>query len=154
MPAAGCDHDLKYAGVLTVTQGEEVVKIVEAWRCRRCGATRVGLRGPGTITSTEGLLELLEPGEAKWIVMVWRGVSAVPPGATAVAARPGDVLRVETPHEGEDEFFVGPDFRLRRRIDGREPVSVRSFTLDEVLGGWIDLSEWPPRITLLRRQSG
>ncbi|MCS7145606.1 MAG: hypothetical protein RMJ28_03785 [Nitrososphaerota archaeon] len=154
MSAGKCDHDLKYAGVLNVTQGEEVVKVVEAWRCRRCGATKVGLRGPGTLTSTDGLLELLEPSDAKWIVAVWRGIGAIPPGVAAVAARPGEVVRVETPHEGEDEFLVGPDYHLRRSSDGREPESVRSFLLDEVLTGWIDLSEWPPRILTLRPQSG
>lgn len=154
MSASGCDHDLKYAGALTVTQGEEVVKVVEAWRCRRCGATRVSLRGPGTMTSTEGLLELLEPGEARWIVVFWRGSGAIPPGITAVAVKPGDEVRVETPHPGEDEFIVGSDYRLRRKMDGGEPEAIKSFPLDDVLTGWIDLSEWPPHIQTLRRHSG
>jgi len=135
-------------------QGEEVVKIVEAWRCRRCGATKVGLRGPGIVTSTEGLLDLLEPGDARWIVVLWRGVGGIPPDVTAVAAKPGDVVKIETPHEGEDEFIVDSDYRLRRRLDGGEPESVKSFQLDEALTGWIDLAEWPPRLFTLKRHSG
>ncbi len=154
MSASGCIHDLKYAGALTVTQGEEVVKIVEAWRCRRCGATKVGLRGPGTLTSTEGLLELLEPGDARWVVVFWRGSGAIPPDVTAVAVKPGDEVRVETPHPGEDEFIVGSDYRLRRKIDGKEPEAVKSLPLDDVLTGWIDLSEWPPQVYTLRHHSG
>jgi len=150
---AACVHDLKYAGAANVMRGEEVVKVVEAWRCRRCGATRVGLRGPGTTASTDGLLELLGPGDSRWIVVVGRGVGAIPPSVSAIAAKPGDPVRLDPPHLGEEELVVSSDYRLRRR-DGGEPTNVRGYPLEEVLTGWVEVSEWPPRVITLRRQSG
>jgi len=154
LTSGNCVHDLKYWGVVNVGRGEEMIKVVEAWRCRRCGATKVGMRGPGTSSSTEGILDLVEPCEARWFVIVWRGFGSVAPGATAVAARPRDVVNVDAPVEDERELVVGEDNRFVRRSDGAEPRSVRYYPLDEVLTSWIDLSSWPPIIYTLRARSG
>jgi hypothetical protein len=150
----GCNHDLKYLGVVNVGRGEEMIKVVEAWRCRRCGATKVGMRGPGTASSTEGVLDLVEAGESRWLILVWRGLGSVPPGVTAVAVRPGEEISVETPDEEERMLVVREDFSLARKSDGGEPRSLRHYLLDDVLTSWIDLSSWPPTIYTLRPRSG
>lgn len=139
-----------YYGALNVYLDEELVKVIEAWRCRRCGATRVGSRWPDLISSTDGLLDILEPGEGRWLVVATRGRGSKQPDAFPLAAKPGDLIHVDAPHPDEEELLVREDYSIVTK-GGSPPLSVMARPLDELIKGYIDLSTWPPLVFTLTR---
>lgn len=132
-----CDfHEPKYYGCVNIYDGEELVKVIEAWRCVKCGAIKAGARWFGEISSSEGLLEYLHPSDGRWLVIV----TTIPkPDGWPIPARPGDVIA----HEGE-EYLVTEEFTLVTRSERRPPSKLAVYRLEEVIKGYIDLSTWPP----------
>jgi len=148
----GCgQHDIVYYGALNIYLDEELLKVIEAWRCRKCGATRVGSRWPDLLSSTDGLLGILEPEDGRWIVVATRGSGSRQPDAFPMAARPGDTIHVEAPIPDEEELLVREDYSVVTLRGGYPPTSVMARLLDELIKGYIDLSTWPPVVFTLPR---
>ncbi|MCS7142802.1 MAG: hypothetical protein NZ920_03290 [Aigarchaeota archaeon] len=139
-------HDAVYYGCLNVYEGELLLKVIESWRCRRCGSIRVGVRWFDEISSTEGLHDFLSPEDGRWLVLVTKSPH---PDARPFVGRPGSVIE----HAGV-EYVVGEDYTVRRADEGGLPTSVAFFRLDEVIKGYIDLSTWPPTKLSLKTTQG
>ena len=138
---AECLHEYRYNGVLNVFKGAELVKIYESWRCAKCGAVKVSVRGPGVTHPAEGLLP--DPGspEKRWIVLICQEGEGK---AEVLAAEPGEELSHKCA-SGEVRFRLDAGLSLKTP-DGREPKNHYVVPLEEVATGFIDLSEKPPKI--------
>ncbi|MEN3048204.1 MAG: hypothetical protein ABDH63_05430 [Candidatus Caldarchaeales archaeon] len=149
----GCEvHDYLYVGACNVLVGEELLKVLEAWRCRACGAVLAGERPMGPISSTEGILGSIaaDSGE-RWLVVVKQGRGSLPPDAVAVRASPGSRITVDAADPDDSTLLVGEDWSVVRQADGSPPRTLRAYDLLSVLKGYIDLSVWPPKVFTLQR---
>lgn len=148
----GCEtHDYLYVGACNVLVGEELLKVLEAWRCRACGAVLAGERPMGPISSTDGILGSIPPNSGeRWLVVARQGVGSLPPDAIAVRASPGSRISVDAADPDDSHLIVKQDWSVVREADGSPPRTLRTYDLLSVLKGYIDLSVWPPKAFTLQ----
>jgi hypothetical protein len=151
----GCaEHDMIYEGLLNIFNGEILLKVIELWKCRKCGATRVSVRGPGTTSSTEGTLKVLEPSEGRrWMVLISRGVGSVSPDIFVIPVRAGDSIKMDSPVEPGEELVIDRNCIVLRKKDLNQPRHVAAYLLEDLIRGYIDISTWPPSVYSLKTQS-
>ncbi|MCS7094520.1 MAG: hypothetical protein NZ988_01745 [Thaumarchaeota archaeon] len=144
-------HDYVYVGAFNVFIEEELLKVIEAWRCRVCGTVLAGERQMGPISSTEGMRgpASQESGE-RWMVVARQGRGSLPPDAILIKASPGSRVRVESIELHDSSLVVKDDLSVVREVDGEPPTTVRVYELLSVLKGYIDLSVWPPKVFTLQ----
>ena len=150
----GCTvHDFLYVGALNVYIDQELLKVLEAWRCRVCGAVLAGERVMGPISSTEGLKGVTTGEEERWLAVARKGAGSLPPDVLLVRARKGQEFSVEAIDEGDSRLLVRDDWSVVRASDGFPPKTVAVYDLLSQLKGYIDLSTWPPKAFTLQRRS-
>ncbi len=150
----GCAvHDFLYLGALNVYNDQELLKVLEAWRCRVCGAVLAGERPMGSISSTEGLKGVITGDDERWLAVARRGVGSLPPDVFLIRARKGHEVSVEAIDEGDSRLLVREDWSVVRASDGSPPKTVVAFDLLSQLKGYIDLSTWPPKAFTLQKRS-
>jgi len=148
------EHDMIYEGVLNIFNGEILLKVVEVWKCRRCGATRVSVRGPGTTSSAEGVLKILDPSEGRrWMLIINRGVGSISPDIMILPVREGDTIKMESPAEPGGELIIDSDYKVLAKRDHNQPSHVMAYLLEDVIKGSIDISTWPPTLHSFKIQS-
>mgnify|MGYP001626295200 CR=1 FL=1 len=139
-----------YDGVLNIFNGEILLKVIDLWKCRRCGATRVSVRGPGTTSSTEGVLKFLEPAEGRrWMVLISRGVGSISPDIFITPVRVGDTIKINNLAEPEEELIIDRNYRVLTK-NLNEPRHVVGYLVEDVIKGYIDVSTWPPSVYSLK----
>lgn len=146
---AGCadGHDYVYYGALNVYDGAELVKVVDAWRCRRCGVLRVGVRGPEVLGSSEGMLPELEPGK-HWVLFACKHGQT--PCIEILQLKDIDQITHKC-SEIEETFRYVKGGGVFHGMDGPLSASCYAFELQKILRGYVDLSKKPPEvITLLK----
>ncbi|MEM0450749.1 MAG: hypothetical protein QXO17_04185 [Nitrososphaerota archaeon] len=146
-------HDFLYVGALNVFNDQELLKVLEAWKCRMCGAVLAGERPMGPITSSEGLMGVIEGGEERWLAVARKGSGSIPPDVIVVRARRGQEISVEAVDEEDSRLLVRDDWSVVRVTDGEPPRTVVVYDLLSQLKGYIDLSTWPPKAFTLQRRS-
>lgn len=146
-------HDFLYVGALNVFNDQELLKVLEAWRCRSCGAVLAGERPMGPISSSEGLLGVIAGEEERWLAVARKGAGSLPPDVIVVRARRGQEITVEAIDEEDSRLLVREDWSVVRASDGEPPRTVVVYDLLSQLKGYIDLSTWPPRAFTLQRGS-
>jgi hypothetical protein len=151
----GCaEHDMIYEGLLNIFNGDILLKVIELWKCRKCGATRVSVRGPGTTDSTEGTLKVLEPYEGRrWMVLISRGVGSVSADIYVIPVRAGDSIKMDSPVEPGEELVIDRNYIVLRKKDLNQPRHVAAYLLEDLIRGYIDISTWPPSVYSLKTQS-
>ena len=151
----GCaEHDMIYEGLLNIFNGDILLKVIELWKCRKCGATRVSVRGPGTTGSTEGTLKVLEPSEGRrWMVLISRGVGSVSPDIYVIPVRAGDSIKMDSPVEPGEELVIDRNYIVLRKKDLNQPRHVAAYLLEDLIRGYIDISTWAPSVYSLKTQS-
>lgn len=138
-----------YKGVLNILNGDTLLKVIDFWKCKNCGATRVSIRGLGITSSDEGNLGVLDPSEEKrWILIVNRGEVSVSPDVIIVPAKPGDTIKIDAYRE----FIIDSSYRLLVKKELIVPKDVTSYLLENVVNGYIDISTWPPTVFTLKAQ--
>lgn len=148
------EHELVYDGLVNIFDGDILLEVIESWKCKKCGATRVSIRGPGITGSTEGILGDSDPNEGRrWILVISKGVGSLSPNILVIPVMPGDIISINSPNEFERQLVVDEGYNLLIREDLSKPRHVVSYLLEEVIKGSIDLSSWPPSVISLRNQS-
>jgi hypothetical protein len=152
--SVGCTvHDFLYVGALNVYVDQELLKVLEAWRCRACGAVLAGERPMGPISSTEGLRGVINGEEERWLAVARKGAGSLQPDVILVRARRGQEISVEAIDEEDSRLLVREDWSVVRASDGSPPKTVAVYDLLSQLKGYIDLSTWPPKTFTLQRRS-
>ncbi len=152
--SVGCAvHDFLYVGALNVYNDQELLKVLEAWKCRACGAVLAGERPMGPISSTEGLKGVTSDEGERWLALARRGAGSLPPDVFLVRARRGQEISVEAIEEEDSRLLVREDWSVARASDGSPPRTVVAYDLLSQLKGHIDLSTWPPKAFTLQRRS-
>ncbi|MCS7118228.1 MAG: hypothetical protein NZ957_05540 [Thaumarchaeota archaeon] len=148
----GCtSHDYVYIGAVNVFMDEELLKVIEAWRCRACNAVLAGERQMGIITSTEGILGTVSAGSGeRWMLVARQGRGSLPPDATLVRTSPGLRIKVDSIEPGDSTLVVREDMSVVREVDEEPPKTVMVYDVLSVLKGYIDLSTWPPKVFTLQ----
>ncbi len=151
----GCaEHDMIYEGLLNIFNGEILLKVIELWKCRKCGASRVSVRGPGTTSSTEGTLKVLEPSEGRrWMVLISRGVGSVSPDIYVIPVKAGDSIKMDSPVEPGEELVIDRNYKVLTKKDLNQPMHVAAYLLEDLIRGYIDISTWPPSVYSLKTQT-
>jgi hypothetical protein len=151
----GCaEHEMIYEGLLNIFNGETLLRVVELWKCRKCGASRVSVRGPGTTGSAEGVLKVLEPSEGRrWMVLISRNVGSASPEIFVIPVRAGDSIRMDSPVKPGEELVIDHNYKVLRKKDLSQPTHIAAYLLEDLIRGCIDISTWPPSVYLLKAQS-
>jgi len=151
----GCaEHDMIYEGLLNIFNGEILLKVIELWKCRKCGASRVSVRGPGTTSSTEGTLKVLEPSEGRrWMVLISRGVGSVSPDIYVIPVKAGDSIKMDSLVEPGEELVIDRNYKVLTKKDLNQPMHVAAYLLEDLIRGYIDISTWPPSVYSLKTQT-
>ena len=151
----GCaEHDMIYEGLLNIFNGEILLKVIELWKCRKCEASRVSVRGPGTTSSTEGTLKVLEPSEGRrWMVLISRGVGSVSPDIYVIPVKAGDSIKMDSPVEPGEELVIDRNYKVLTKKDLNQSMHVAAYLLEDLIRGYIDISTWPPFVYSLKTQT-
>ncbi|BAJ49876.1 hypothetical protein CSUB_C0007 [Candidatus Caldarchaeum subterraneum] len=146
---SGCadSHDYFYYGALNIYHRSELLKVVDAWRCRRCGVLRVGVRGPEVLTSTEGMLPEPEDGK-KWILLVCR--HGEPPCFELLQLRDGESF-VHKCAFGEESLTYIDGKGVFYGLDGPPATRCHVYELAKILKGYIEIGKNPPEVVSLIR---
>ena len=148
------EHDMIYEGLLNIFNGEILLKVIELWKCRKCEASRVSVRGPGTTSSTEGTLKVLEPSEGRrWMVLISRGVGSVSPNIYVIPVKAGDSIKMNSPVEPGEELVIDRNYKVLTKKDLNQPMHVAAYLLEDLIRGYIDISTWPPSVYSLKTQT-
>ncbi|MEN2974458.1 MAG: hypothetical protein ABDH32_02630 [Candidatus Caldarchaeales archaeon] len=139
-----CQHDYVYGGLLNIFDGEILLKVIEYWKCRRCGIIRASFRTMDTVSSTYGMLPEPTSVEERWIVLI----CGYKKDAELYSIKIGDEI-LHGCRGGEIKLHVYEGWKIKS-IDGEEVVGHYSFLLEEVTAGYIDLSREPLKIVGVR----
>ncbi|MCS6770036.1 MAG: hypothetical protein NZ570_06340 [Candidatus Caldarchaeum sp.] len=142
-------HDYVYHGALNIYMKNELLKVVEAWRCRRCGIMRVGLRGPEVLGSTEGMLPEPEPSK-HWVVLVCK--AGEEPVFDVLQVGDSQQLDHRCPALKRDIalYYV----RAKGVFDGLDGAPAEMhfvYELGKTLRGYLELAKTPPEVVSLIR---
>ncbi|MEM1946323.1 MAG: hypothetical protein QXH12_01165 [Candidatus Caldarchaeum sp.] len=147
----GCEagHDYIYHGALNIYKARELLKVVEAWKCRRCGDIRVGTRGPEVLTSTEGMLPQTAEGK-HWLLFVCK--AGEEPVYQLLQASDTQYLEHNCPGQpaGERLYYVRGK-GVFYGLDGPPAGMHYVYELEKTLRGYIDLARTPPEVVTLIR---
>jgi hypothetical protein len=141
-------HDFIYHGALNIYRSREFLQVVDLWRCRVCGHVRVGVRGPGILGSTEGMMPDTGPG-MHWVVLVCR--EGVEPCFELMQV--GDEQYIEHRCCGKQ----GEKLYYRRGVgvtygpDGPPATLIHVYELEKTVRGYIDIGKTPPEVVTLLR---
>lgn len=137
-----CEHDFIYYNTLNIFNGSDLLQTFDSWRCRKCGVIRLGVREIGSEPPAKILPDPESPDE-KWIILV-----CMAGGRTRVEAysvKEGDTVEHKCAEETM-RFKIGEDLLPEEVVEGHY-----FYRFDEVAGGYIDVSEKPPRVVAIRR---
>ncbi|MEM4190023.1 MAG: hypothetical protein QW544_05875, partial [Candidatus Caldarchaeum sp.] len=132
-----------------IYRNKELLKVVEVWRCRRCGDMRIGVRGPEVLTSTEGMLPpTLE--NKHWVLLVCK--AAEEPVYELHQASDSQYLDHKCPSQPTGERL----YYLRGKgvfygLDGPPAGMHYVYELEKTVRGYIDLARTPPEVVTLIR---
>ncbi len=142
-------HDNIYHGALNIYKDGELVKVIDVWRCRRCGNIRVGLRGPDVLTSSEGMLPDPSPGK-HWVLLVCK--SGEEPAYNVIQVSDSQYLRHDCQGLGSGESL----YYIRGKgvfygLDGPQATDHYVYELAKIVRGYIELGKTPPEVVTLIR---
>lgn len=134
-----CDHEFNYGGVVNIFDGENLLRVYEYWKCRKCGVVKAGYRTSGSLSPTNGLLP--EPQDnGKWMIFLCRPVK----NTELYYVKPGEKI-VHRCVNKEIKFYVDDEYKVR--IEGAEEIEGHHyFLLEDVSPGVIDISKDPVRV--------
>lgn len=139
-------HDHIYHGALNIYDGRELLKVVDVWKCRRCGVLRVGLRGPEVLGSVEGMLPDIQD-EKHWVLLVCK--TGQQPCFELLQLRDTDQIShrctgTQTLHyvRGKGVFYG---------VDGLPASDCYVYEIQKIVRGYVDLSKTPPEVVSLIR---
>ncbi|MEM1943613.1 MAG: hypothetical protein QXO30_00305 [Candidatus Caldarchaeum sp.] len=142
-------HDYVYHGALNIYMNTELVKVVEAWRCRRCGVMRVGLRGPDVLSSTEGMMP--EPSAGKhWVLVVCKTGEEPVFELHQLSDAENLKHRCKAVEGGENLYYVRGK-GVFYGLDGPPAGLHYAYELAKTLRGYIELGKTPPEVVSLIR---
>lgn len=149
MQQEACQHDFTYHGALNFFKNKELITVVEAWRCRKCGVLRLGRRGPEVLLSSEGMYPDIEPGK-EWVVFLC--LAGEEPVIEVYQMRPGD----EIPHTcdaypRESVLVLDEDFSLRLGKGDGKPSKHFAYKFSRIVKGYIEMGSIPPEVVTLTR---
>jgi len=133
-------HEFQYYGSLNIYYGSNPIQTYDSWRCNKCGIVRICIRRPGKI-EPEFLEDPSSPDE-RWIVLICRTEK---PKVEIYSVKPGDVIEHKCVDGKVIEFEIGKNFEAR---GGKDHYL---YKFDDVLNGFIDLSENPPRVVVPKK---
>ncbi len=137
-------HDYVYYGALNIYLREDLLEVVDAWRCRICHVMRVWKRGPGYLGSTEGMIADLEEGQS-WVLLVCK--SGDMPKAEIHKLRDGDPI----PHTCGDNISLTYSKDSGLMGEDRATPHHYIYHLDQIIRGYIELATTPPQVVSLSK---
>ncbi|MEM2236898.1 MAG: hypothetical protein QXR26_01295 [Candidatus Caldarchaeum sp.] len=142
-------HDHIYYGALNIYKKRELLKVVDVWRCRRCGNIRVGVRGPEVLTSTEGMMPETAAGK-HWILLVCK--AGEEPAYEMFQVSDSQYLDHRCPSlpAGERLYYVR-GAGVFYGLDGPPAGMHYVYELEKTVRGYIDLAKTPPEVVTLIR---
>uniref|UniRef100_A0A7C5U6U7 Uncharacterized protein n=1 Tax=Caldiarchaeum subterraneum TaxID=311458 RepID=A0A7C5U6U7_CALS0 len=140
-------HDNIYHGAVNIYDGRELLKVIDVWRCRRCGVMRVGLRGPDVLGSSEGMLPEIESGR-HWVLLVCRASGE--PCFEVLQLRDEDTFTHKCAEE-EETFYYIRGKGLFYGVDGPPATGCMVYELSKIVRGYVDISKTPPEVVSLIR---
>lgn len=135
-------HEFQYYGSLNIYDGSKPIQTYDSWRCGKCGIIRICIRRPGR-TESEFLRDPSSPDD-RWIVLVCK---AEKPRVEMYSVKPGDTIKHECIDGRLIEFKVGDGFEIRG------DQSHYFYEFNEILNGFIDVSENPPKVVIPKKSS-
>ncbi len=142
-------HDHIYHGALNIYRDDELVKVVDVWKCRRCGSIRVGLRGPDVLGSSEGILPDLSPGK-HWILLVCK--SGAEPVYDLIQANDSQYLEHSCLGlRGGERLYYVRGKGVFYGFDGSPASDHYVYELAKTVRGYIELGKTPPEVVTLIR---
>ena len=133
-------HEFQYHGCLNIYDGSNLIETYDSWRCSRCGIIRICIRRPGKV-EPEFLKDPSSPKE-RWVILVCK---AEKPRIEVYSVKPGEIIRHECAGGKIIEFRVNANLE----VEGVEKHHLYKF--EDVLNGFIDVSEDPPRVVVPKR---
>jgi len=140
-------HDYIYYGALNIYVRRELIRVIDAWRCRVCGKIKVGYRGPEVLTSTEGLLPEASPGK-HWVLLVCKAGRHPVDELHQVSDR--DFIEHRCPASSEPLYYV-KDKGVFLGVDGPPATNHYVYDIARTVRGYIDVSKTPPEVVTLLR---
>ncbi|MCS6784893.1 MAG: hypothetical protein RMI43_01675 [Candidatus Caldarchaeum sp.] len=138
-------HDYIYHGGLNIYDAEELLKVVDVWRCRRCGNMRLGLRGPEVLGSSEGMLPDIS-GDKHWVLFVCKSSSK--PCFEVLQLSDTDKFVHKCSGEEQELHYVRGK-GVFYGVDGPMASSCYVYEIGKIVRGYIDLSRTPPEVVTL-----
>lgn len=142
-----CDHSMVYYGPLDILYRKTFLEVVDSWRCTKCGMVRVGKRGIGTTSSTQGMYPDPPNPSYKWIFFVC--FEEEPPRYELFAVKPGSKVSHECAGDRERNFVVNDDFSIVTD-EGSVPTKHVAYLFETIFKGYIDLTTRPPKVITVR----
>lgn len=137
-----CEHDLAYYNTLNIFNRSDLLEIFDSWRCRKCGMIRLGVREIDSELPAKTFPDPESP-EEKWIILVCMAGEKVK--VEAYSVKEGDILEHRC-IDGTKRFRIGKNLLPEKTL--REHYFYR---FEDVAGGYIDVSENPPKVVAIRR---
>ena len=134
------EHDFQYQGSLNIYDGSNPIQTYDSWRCSRCGIVRLCVRRPGRIEPE--FLEDPSSQDERWMILVCK---AGKPRVEAFSIKPGEIIR----HECTDGRTI--EFKVDASLEVKGVKNHYLYRFDDVLNGFIDISEDPPRVVVPKR---
>ncbi|MCS7126235.1 MAG: hypothetical protein NZ929_04915 [Aigarchaeota archaeon] len=137
---SGCLHNYVYGGLLNIFDKDRLLKVIEYWKCSKCGLVKASFRNIDTTSPTYGLLPDPRSNEERWVVLVCGYRKDV----ELFLVRVGEYI-VHTCENDEVKLYVDKAFKLKS-VDREELENHYSLLLEEISPGYIDLSSNPVKI--------
>ena len=134
------EHEFQYQGSLNIYDGSNPIQTYDSWRCIRCGIIRLCVRRPGKI-EPEFLEDPSSP-DRRWIILVCKAGKL---RVEAFSVKPGEIIR----HECADGRII--EFKVDANLEVKGVENHYFYRFDDVLNGFIDVSEDPPRVIIPKR---
>ena len=137
-----CEHDFIYYNTLNIFNRSDLLETFDSWRCRKCGMIRLGVREIGSEPPAKTLPDPENP-EEKWIILVCMAGDRAK--VEAYSVKEGDIVEHKCIN-GTTKFKIGEDLLPEKTV--KEHYFYR---FEDVAGGYIDVSENPPKVVAIRR---
>ena len=133
-------HEFQYHGSLNIYDGSNLIQTYDSWRCNKCGIIRICIRRPGKV-EPEFLEDPSSPDE-HWIILVCK---AEKPRVETYSIKPGETIKHECVDGRVIEF--GGDVKSEAKVAENHYL----YRFEDVLDGFIDVSEDPPKVVIPKR---